>query len=76
MAKRFFDDHEIDVPCPQCGHKTKQSIGWLRANKEMTCVGCGVAISLEDKGFRAGLDKVEKSLADLRNTFSGFGKRR
>lgn len=35
---------EIDVPCPNCGTKTRKSIAWLRSNDEFLCRNCGTII--------------------------------
>jgi transcription initiation factor TFIIIB Brf1 subunit/transcription initiation factor TFIIB len=76
MAQGIFDGHEIEVPCPKCGQKTKKTIGWLRDHAEMICAGCGVTIVLKDEGFRAGLDQADEAMKKVRAAFAGFGKRK
>jgi hypothetical protein len=40
VRSRMFDDAEIDLTCPQCGHKSMKTIGWIKANDAFTCDGC------------------------------------
>lgn len=35
---------EIDVPCPNCGTKTRKTLVWLRENDEFLCPKCGTTI--------------------------------
>jgi len=35
---------EIDVPCSNCGTKTRKSLAWLRSNDEFVCRSCGTII--------------------------------
>lgn len=37
----------IDLPCPKCGHKTKETIAWIKANDKFACGGCGAEIALD-----------------------------
>lgn len=41
MSERLFDDAEVNVACPQCGHGTKQTVGWLHTHDETICPRCG-----------------------------------
>ncbi|MER9188634.1 hypothetical protein [Mesorhizobium australicum] len=72
----MFEKAEIGIPCPKCRHKTNKTIAWIKAHHEMVCAGCGSTIGLEKKELISGLDKVDKSVAELRKTLGGFGKRR
>lgn len=66
MAKTGFDAFEIDVPCPACGHKTKKSLRWLNANREMDCAGCGATVGLDNEELRAGIQRANKALDEFR----------
>lgn len=35
---------EIDVPCSNCGTKTRKAVAWLRSNEEFVCHSCGTII--------------------------------
>ncbi len=72
----MFEDAEIGIPCPKCGHETKQTVGWLKANTEFTCPSCGSVIEVEAEELLTGLKKADKALADFRKTLRGFGKKR
>jgi len=62
------DRATIDVPCPKCGHKTVQSIAWLKTNTQYTCV-CGGTVTLESEEFLRELDQIDKSIGNLRSRF-------
>jgi hypothetical protein len=35
---------EIDVPCPNCGTKTRKTLAWLRDNNEFVCSNCETTV--------------------------------
>lgn len=65
MADFLDHDAEIGVPCPGCGHETAKSIGWLKANDEMVCAGCGETINFT-ASFRKSLSEAERLFVDFR----------
>lgn len=69
----FLDSTEIEIPCENCSHKTKKSIGWIKSNKDFTC-SCGTKITIDASQFKSEIAKVEKSLAELQKTLKSFGK--
>ncbi len=69
MAKAFFDDEMLDIPCPDCGKNAEKSVRWLKANKKLTCSGCGQTIDLQSDQFRREIAKAEKSIADFMKKF-------
>ena len=64
----LFEDHELEIPCPGCGHKTKQTIAWVKTHTEYVCsgVGCGQTVTLNRDELLRGLKVVQKSLDDIR----------
>lgn len=52
MTKRETDNFEIDVECPQCRHKARTCVGWIRAHTQMECPNCGEIIDIESRNFR------------------------
>ncbi|KQS74200.1 hypothetical protein ASG25_01940 [Rhizobium sp. Leaf384] len=72
----MLEDKLIDIPCPKCGHETRKSVAWIKANESLICEGCGATIKIEAEQFIAGIDEAEKALAKLRKSFGKFGKRR
>lgn len=76
MPKGIFDDAEIEIPCPKCGYKTKQTIGRLRDQAQFECVGCGTTIKPSTRQFDSALNKVDQSIDDLRRQLATLGKRR
>lgn len=69
----FLDNAEIEIPCSNCGSKTKKSIGWIKSNNQFTCT-CGTTIKLDADQFRGEIAKVDASFADLQRTLKSFGK--
>lgn len=60
-----FDHHSLNITCPQCGHETPETIGRLKTNPQLTCGGCGNTITIQADNLKAGIDSVQKQLADL-----------
>lgn len=72
----MFDKHTLDIACPQCGHSTRQTIGWVKANDAFTCGKCKAIVSLDKEDLLAGLDSAQESIDSLRDTIRRlrFGK--
>jgi transcription elongation factor Elf1 len=49
------------MPCPKCGHKTKQLISKLQKTKSFVCGGCGKTVIIEGDGL-AALEELKKSI--------------
>lgn len=69
----FLDKAEIEIPCGNCGHKIKKSIGWIKSNREFNC-SCGTKIKIDAEQFKTEIAKAEKSFSDLQRTLKNFGK--
>lgn len=76
MAKGVFDERELPVTCPGCGHKHVKTVRWLRDHQEITCAGCGKRIEIDNAQMREGFDKVDGAMDRLRKSFSRLGKKR
>ncbi len=61
----FFDQQQIEIPCPGCKTKFKKSIRDLK-RPGVRCPKCGVAF--ETSQFKSGLEKAERSIQDLQKT--------
>ena len=59
-----LDNKSISFPCPKCGQKHEKTIGWLKANAELTC-GCGVNIGLKTDELIKAVEQVEAQLATI-----------
>lgn len=75
MTERIFENAEIEITCPGCSHRTKQTVGWLRNHEQMRCGGCGSAISLENEEFKSAFRKADEAVEKFRRTLGKFGKR-
>lgn len=71
----MLSKHQIDLPCPHCGHKTKQEIGRLERNPTITCTSCHKAFKVEGSQLRAATKKIDASIAELKRKFGQIGKR-
>ena len=74
--KSPFDDSPIELTCPSCGHKFKERIGKLNTNPQLPCPACQSVITIEANSLNTAVKQVDKSMADLRKTGAGFGKKR
>jgi transcription elongation factor Elf1 len=63
-----FDQTEVTLDCPGCGHQFKQPIGRLKDDATLHCVSCGQAIRIDAKGLRDLLRSAQESTADLART--------
>lgn len=60
----MFDDTKIDIPCPDCGRESKQTIRRLKTNPELSC-SCGARFHVKADQLRRTLKKIEDSLKRL-----------
>ena len=69
-----FDANPIQMTCPKCEHKFEESVGRLKDDPALTCPGYGATILIKADGLRDGLEKAEKSLADLARSIGKLGR--
>lgn len=62
----MLDDTEIPVECPECGHKSRKTIGYLKASPEFACPGCGVTIKVNGDKLKLSTERVDQKVADFR----------
>ena len=55
----------IPVICPQCGHKTPQTIAGLMARDTLVCASCGHAIDLKSETWRSFVKQISERLSGL-----------
>ena len=60
-----LDSQTLDISCPGCGHKIKESIGRLKTNPKLTCPACSAVIDIDAKQLRAGIEEAQQALADF-----------
>lgn len=63
MAKSKLDGAKITLPCPQCGKKTRKSVGWLRDHPTFSCSGCSAVF--DTKQFARDIERANKIIADF-----------
>lgn len=60
-----IDSHMVDIPCPKCGHKLKESLGRLKNDPHLVCGGCGQKIAIDAKQFRDKMRSIDEALKKL-----------
>lgn len=56
------DSNEIEFQCPRCGNDLKQTIGQLKAQKHMTCPGCGIGINIDTDRLANAAEEIRKAI--------------
>jgi predicted RNA-binding Zn-ribbon protein involved in translation (DUF1610 family) len=69
------DSHTVSLPCPQCGEKFTQAIGWFKAHGHYTCGGCGASVTVDTTKFTEGIAEAQRALDDFRASIRKLGKR-
>ena len=69
----LVDNANIELPCKNCGRKTKKSIAWVNANRQFTCT-CGSTSTLDTRQLKAELTKVDAAFALLQKSLKKFNK--
>lgn len=70
-----FDAEPLDIPCPHCGHKFRDTFGRLKSKPDRTCGRCGKAFRVDSSQLAAAVKQVEKALADFGRALGRIGKR-
>ena len=68
----MFDDAELRIQCPHCGHELVKPIGWFKGRAEFA-LPCGHNANLEQIG--QAIQEVENTLRELADTVGGTTKR-
>ena len=55
MLEQMFDDEELPLRCPGCGHETPTRLGDLKDNPQILCAGCGATIRVDAEELFEGL---------------------
>jgi predicted RNA-binding Zn-ribbon protein involved in translation (DUF1610 family) len=57
-----IDSNEIGFQCPNCGNDLKQTIGQIKAEKHMTCPGCGIGINIDTDRLANAAEEIQKAI--------------
>jgi len=55
------DARKIGFQCPTCRHAIRQTVGWLTANSNIACPGCGTRIRLNPAKLTESVDAMEQA---------------
>lgn len=64
-----FDDHALELRCPDCGRTIPKSIGWLKLRRSLNCGWCGTLITIDHQSLLTDVAKAEQALANLGKHF-------
>jgi hypothetical protein len=45
----MFEQAELGIECPKCGHENKKTVAWIKAHNSLTCAGCNETIRLDKR---------------------------
>jgi uncharacterized Zn finger protein len=63
MQQKFDPNATVNIPCPQCGDKTAQTIATLQLSPRLRCPSCGVL-------FKVDFRKLAEKLKNVRPTIT------
>lgn len=69
----FFDDFDLDIPCPNCQHKNTEKYSRLKSNPQIICGNCQQPIQIQADDLNNALRDVEKQIQDLQRKISRLG---
>lgn len=66
----------ISLKCPECGFTNSVTLNQVQQCQTVICSGCHADIKLVDKdaSTKKGLEKINKSLADLDHEIDKFNR--
>jgi transcription elongation factor Elf1 len=64
-----FDNHALELRCPDCERTISKTIGWLKLRRSLNCSWCGTLIAIDRNQFLQDVEKAEQALADLDKYF-------
>jgi transcription elongation factor Elf1 len=59
------DGHQISFQCPRCGHDLVETIGHLKANRQLICGDCRVGINFDTDKLAKAADALEDATTAL-----------
>jgi len=67
----MLEEKSFSIPCPECKSANQVTVGDVKAEKAITCLGCGETIQLRDNGMSQG---VVVAMKKARQMFRNMGK--
>lgn len=62
----FFDQQEINIPCPHCSHQFPEKVGRLKDSPEVTCPACASVFKVNAEQLRDALAVLQKGIDGIR----------
>lgn len=71
---KLIDGLEFEFPCPECGHKIKQTFGRLKADQDTTCVKCSTTFRVDSTQVERTRRKLASENAKLAKAVNDLGR--
>lgn len=66
-----FGNKELDITCPQCRKKFKETLARLNNTDQITCSGCGLVFKTDE--FNP-IDVIDKEIEDFKGFLDNLNK--
>jgi transcription initiation factor IIE alpha subunit len=66
--------NRLPITCPKCGHEFTKTVAGLKREPKFSCPKCGQ--QFDGAGFLPGVQKIEKSVEDLKRKIRDISKKR
>ena len=64
----ILDSQSIKITCPKCRRERSESVGKLRLNPKLTCLGCGTVLDIDARSLNSAAKDIDKSIANLKRS--------
>lgn len=71
MFKNIDPDATVNIPCPQCGHKSEYAVKILETSPRLRCPTCGAMFAVNARKLSEKLEAAQKQ-AELERRRSGL----
>ena len=61
-----LSQQRVELPCPHCGHKFKESLGRLQLNPQLKCTDCGQSFNIDATKLKKTVKSVKDQLAKFK----------
>ena len=72
--KSALDSQTIEIPCPNCGKKSRETLGRIKAVQKLTCRHCRQTFDLDKTQMTREIAKVDAALKKTLGAFGRLGK--
>jgi|HubBroStandDraft_5_1064220.scaffolds.fasta_scaffold104767_3 hypothetical protein len=66
----LFSDEAYEIPCPECGRRFAEKVGYLKTGPDLCCPSCKSTFRYKPDSFKSAADgmedRIEKMLREFR----------